>query len=231
MGCHSEGIKNATDQLRSHVISNKNDFPIEVRQQVSALYPTKENMDALIAQDRGRFQSALERASLDPGLKLGGSEIINALSDRYRRSIDLRTAAAEFGVALEEFPLLLVGAGGQSLHAQLITASAPRDQFELDFSSLIARITDAEAFLPLYAVPLLWKDYRHYCKNLIDLINLPFSEHRYLGDQSTTIGSLPPSEATQIDSEDLCRRQRPVSGDPQDPSSETFGECSLSRKD
>lgn len=148
MSCHSEGIKNVTDEIGPHVEANKSVFSLQVRQEIALMHPDKAKMDQLIQQDRGRFQSALRNAGLDPELTLGGTEMINALSDRYERKVDLRAAAAEYGVPLENFPRSLVAAGGQSLETQLQLASVPRDHFETEFGQFVERIIDGTFIAP-----------------------------------------------------------------------------------
>ena len=148
MGCHDNGIRNATDEIRNHATATKS-FPLAVREAVAALYPEKAKMDALIESDRKRFQSALRKAGLDPQLKLNGIEITNALSDRYERDVDLELAAAEFGTGVENFKETLLAAGGVGplLATRLEQGNVPRDQFEAEFSALVERVVDATAIV------------------------------------------------------------------------------------
>jgi hypothetical protein len=144
MGCHDNGIRNATDEIRDHVAAAKS-FPLAVREAVAALYPVKEEMDAILLADRERFQSALRKAGLDPQLKLNGVEMINALSDRYERDVDLDLAAAEFGTEVETLKerLLAAGGAGPLMAGRLEQGNVPRDQFEAEFASLVERVVDA----------------------------------------------------------------------------------------
>ncbi|RWC00615.1 MAG: DUF4384 domain-containing protein [Mesorhizobium sp.] len=148
MSCHSEGIKNATDEVRPHVEANKAEFSLQVRQEIELIHPDKARMDQLIQRDRERFQSALKNAGLDPDLTLGGTEMINALSDRYQRKVDLRAAAAEYGTPLETFPRSLLAAGGESLETRLQLASVPRDHFETEFGQFVEKIVDGTFIAP-----------------------------------------------------------------------------------
>jgi hypothetical protein len=144
MGCHDQGMKNATDEIRAHVAAIKT-FPLNVRETVKALYPEKTDMDRYIERDRTRFLSAMSAAGLDPTLNLGGTEMTNTLSNRYERDLDLNAAAAEFGEEPESFKRLLVAAGsvGSSLESRLTLGTVPRDQFEAEFGNLVEHILDA----------------------------------------------------------------------------------------
>jgi mono/diheme cytochrome c family protein len=149
MGCHDQGMKNATDDIRSHVTATKI-FPAEVRETVKAVYPEKPELDRIIEQDRERFISAMKRAGLDPKLQNGTEEMVNALSNRYERDIDLKSAAAEFGVAPEEAGKSLHAAGriGASFAAQLEQGTVQRDTFEEEFGGLVESVIDATFIRP-----------------------------------------------------------------------------------
>ncbi len=148
MGCHDNGIRNATDEIGPHVAATRT-FPLAVREAVAALYPAKAEMDAILVADRERFQSAMRKAGLDPQLKLNGVEMINALSDRYERDVDLDLAAAEFGADKDMFKETLLAAGGAGplLANRLEQGNVPRDQFEAEFAKLVERVIDATAII------------------------------------------------------------------------------------
>lgn len=154
MGCHDQGMKNATDEIRAHVTATRI-FPTAVRETVKSLYPEKPEFDRLIEQDRERFISAVKRAGLDPQLKDGTEEVINALSNRYERDVDLKNAAAEFGVTPEDAVKSLHGAGriGTSFSAQLEQGTVQRDIFETEFGGLVENVIDAEFIRPSPAAP------------------------------------------------------------------------------
>lgn len=144
-GCHDQGMRLAKDDIRAHVVDNRN-FPKETRDAVEALYPTHEEMDLILKQDTERFHSAMRRAGLDPSLKLGGVEPINALSNRYEKDVHLQLAAAEFGLKPEDFEAAASDRGGDPklLLRRLQQAVVPRDNFEALFASLVQKITDDE---------------------------------------------------------------------------------------
>jgi hypothetical protein len=149
MGCHDNGIRSATDEIGPHVAATRT-FPLAIREAVAALYPAKAEMDAVLVADREMFQAAMRKAGLDPQLDLNGVEMINALSDRYERDVDLDLAAAEFGAELESLKAALLSAGGAGplIANRLEQGNVPRDQFEAEFARLVERVIDATALAP-----------------------------------------------------------------------------------
>ena len=149
MGCHDQGMRNAKDEIRAQVKLTK-EFPIDVREAVDALFPTNEEFDKLIVSDRARFQTALTSAGVDPQAKLNGIEIINALSDHYEREVDVKAAAAEFGVPVDEFQKNMSMAGGAaaSMAVRLQLGTVQRDEFQGIFGSLVEHIIDARYIEP-----------------------------------------------------------------------------------
>ena len=144
-GCHDHGFRKAKDDIREHVVGDLN-FPKDVRKAVEALYPPHEVVDKLLAEDTDRFHQAMKRAGLDPSLKLDGVEMINALSNRYEKDVDLRLAAAEFGPEQDAFEKAAADLGGdaRNLLGRLQQSVVPRDNFEHQFPALVARLTDAD---------------------------------------------------------------------------------------
>ena len=149
MGCHDQGMRNAADDVLGHVAKNKI-FPSEVREIVKSIYPDKEEMDGMIKEDADTFISSMKRAGLNPGLKLNGDEMANALSNRYERDLDLRSAAAEFGTTPDELKDYLRSSGdvGSSIASQLAQGTVQRDQFEAEYGNLVENVTDAAFIKP-----------------------------------------------------------------------------------
>ena len=145
-GCHDHGFRMARDDIREHVIHDRN-FPKDVRKAVEALYPPHEVVDKYLADDTARFEDAMRRAGLDPSLKLDGIEMINALSNKYEKDVDLNLAAAEFGLKLDAFEAAAGDLGGdaRNLLNRLQQSVVPRDNFEDQFPKLVAELTDGES--------------------------------------------------------------------------------------
>jgi hypothetical protein len=147
MGCHNQGIRQATDDIRKHVLGDRT-FSKEVREQVEALYPSPEEFKDQLDGDGNRFKSAEQRAGLDPELdsQKVGVESINFLSKAYEKSVDLRLAAAEYGIAADAFAQGLADAGGESaqLKRRLEQGVLPREILEAEFKDLIVKVSDNE---------------------------------------------------------------------------------------
>jgi Domain of unknown function (DUF4384) len=146
-GCHNQGIRIGTDEIREHVLHDRT-FSKEVREQVEALYPTQEVFKAQLDEDATRFRNAMIRAGLDPELdsQKVGVESINYLSKAYEKSIDLKIAAAEYGIAAEAFAQGLADAGGEAgqIKRRLEQGVLPREILEAEFKELIVKVSDNE---------------------------------------------------------------------------------------
>ncbi len=155
-GCHDHGFRQAKDDIREHVIHDVN-FPKDVRKSVEALYPPHEVVDKYLADDTTRFEDAMRRAGLDPSLKLDGIEMINALSNKYEKDIDLNLAAAEFGLKLDNFEKVAGDLGGdaRNLLNRLQQSVVPRDNFESQFPKLVAELTDSESLFKQSDEPIV----------------------------------------------------------------------------
>ena len=149
-GCHDQGIRLAKDDIRGHIINNRN-FSKEVREAVEALYIKQEEMDRILRQDTERFQAAMLKADLDPSLKLGGIEMIGALSKQYEKNMDLGLVAAEFGLAPDAMKKAAADVGGdaQTLVRRLEQQGyVPRDNLEGTFAGLVSSFSDDQ---PIFA--------------------------------------------------------------------------------
>ena len=147
MGCHNQGIRQGTDEIRKHVFADRT-FSKDVRTDVEVLYPTNEEFKKLLDEDAGRFRNATLRAGLDPELdsQKVGVESINFLSKAYEKAIDLRIAAAEYGLLAEAFAQGLLDAGGESaqLKRRLEQGVLPREILEANFKEIIVQVSDNE---------------------------------------------------------------------------------------
>jgi hypothetical protein len=147
MGCHNLGIRQATDDIRAHVLRDRT-FSKEVRTLVEALYPEPAELKELLDQDVARFRGAMKRAGLDPELdsQKVGVESINYLSKAYEKAIDLRIAAAEYGLLAEAFAQGLADAGGEfaQLKRRLEQGVLPREILEAEFKDIIVKVSDNE---------------------------------------------------------------------------------------
>jgi hypothetical protein len=147
MGCHNQGIRQAKDDIRKHVLDDRT-FSKDVRTQVEALYPVEEEFKGVIDGDAAHFRGAMQRAGLDPELdsQKVGVESINFLSKSYEKAIDLRLAAAEYGLVADAFAQGLVNAGGEAgqIKRRLEQGALPREILEAEFKDLIVKVSDNE---------------------------------------------------------------------------------------
>lgn len=109
MSCHARGIIEKNDQVRGHVLKNKDAFAAGALETLLALYPSNEKMTALMRADGKRFQDAVALT----GAPLSATEPITALALRFEAELDLPLVAAESGLtsadllkALERYPYL-----------------------------------------------------------------------------------------------------------------------------
>lgn len=144
-GCHDQGIRKAQDDVRKQALADRS-FSKQVRDTVEAIYPPVEVMNKILDEDQARFRSAMVRAGIDPGLKVNGIEIINALAQKYDDLMDLRRTAAEFGMRPEEFKDAAANAGPKALGIarRVDQGLLPRDTLEGEFPSIFASINDEE---------------------------------------------------------------------------------------
>ncbi len=144
-GCHSQGIRQATDDIRQHVLHDPS-FPEEVRSKVAALYAPPKEMKALLEADAAHFRKAVLSAGLDPELdsQTDGVESINFLSRAYEKSVDLRIAAAEYGLAAEQLADGLAKAGAEAgrIKRRLEQGVLPREILEVEFSDLVDKVSN-----------------------------------------------------------------------------------------
>jgi uncharacterized membrane protein YgcG len=99
MGCHGKGMIEKDDQVREHVLKSSTGFTNAEKESVLALYHARNEFRALLQRDADRFRKAVEKT----GAPLTATEPVAALADRFGAEIDLKGAAAEVGVGINEF--------------------------------------------------------------------------------------------------------------------------------
>jgi tetratricopeptide (TPR) repeat protein len=95
MTCHARGMIDKADQVRAHAEKNAAAFGAERLKAVRALYPPEADFRALLKEDAERFRKAAEAT----GAKVGETEPVAALAERFEAELDLSRAAAEMGLA------------------------------------------------------------------------------------------------------------------------------------
>ena len=148
MGCHNQGIRQATDDIRKHVLARPHLLQGRAHASRGALSYAARSSRSCSIEDAGRFRNAMLRAGLDPELdsQKVGVESINFLSKAYEKAIDLRIAAAEYGLVAEAFAQGLADAGGEfaQLKRRLEQGVLPREILEADFKEIIVKVSDNE---------------------------------------------------------------------------------------
>lgn len=93
MSCHYAGIIRKSDEIRQHVLQNKDAY-FEA-DEILALYAPKETMDQLMNEDAERFRRAVEQT----GSKISesGEPVVNT-ARRFEEELDDALAAAEVGM-------------------------------------------------------------------------------------------------------------------------------------
>jgi hypothetical protein len=94
MGCHNVGMINKEDDLRWEIDQNlgEGDFDDNELDAIRALYPQRDDFNALLAIDADRFNLAVKAA----GVPLGGDrEPIVTVFNAFDEDVEIRRAAAE----------------------------------------------------------------------------------------------------------------------------------------
>jgi hypothetical protein len=94
MACHACGIIAKEDQVRPHVEKNRQAFQREELGKILALYVPRQKMQQAMDEDAERFRKAVQQT----GWRLGTTEPIAALTQRFESEVDLPLAAAELGM-------------------------------------------------------------------------------------------------------------------------------------
>jgi mono/diheme cytochrome c family protein len=99
MSCHLTGINPKADQVRDHLEKNPRAFTRTDAELIRGLYPPKDQSLKLMAEDAKRYAAAVAKT----GAKVGRTEAVGAITQRYEADLDLDLAAAEVGLTPGEF--------------------------------------------------------------------------------------------------------------------------------
>ena len=97
IGCHTEGMKNFEDEVRSVIESNPN--PPYNKAQALRLYVEKSDMDALLGKDMEKYRAALAAT----GGVFGGVEPVSRFHEAFHGPVDAAYAAAVVGLQTDTF--------------------------------------------------------------------------------------------------------------------------------
>jgi mono/diheme cytochrome c family protein len=139
IACHAEGVKPVRDDVRP-LLRAVASVPFD-RGRALALYPSQDEIDRAIEEDRARFLAASERAGCGTGDE---PEPVVALARRYDADLDPRAAAAEVGLDSEAFRrrlALLGAAAGLELEQLAVRGGGiKRAVWERSYGDLVQRM-------------------------------------------------------------------------------------------
>lgn len=134
MSCHVNGMRSFTDDVRATLPA----LSPGDQAYAEALYVENDVMKKLVVEDQERFQAAVEKTGVKPGV-----EPIAEFSERYAKSVDAVTAAHELGLTKDRF---LKGAAVNPVLSQLGLATllaggtVKRDAWEDVFGEVVEEL-------------------------------------------------------------------------------------------
>jgi hypothetical protein len=138
-------MRSLTDDVRATLSG----MPAYQRLDAEALYPENNVLAKLLSEDQSRFEAALRSTQVQPGV-----EPIAELSERYATSLDARAAAAELGMAKDEFLRRLTQnefLGQLGLATLLSGGTVKRDAWEDVFGDVILEFRAGDWIAPTRA--------------------------------------------------------------------------------
>ena len=111
ISCHYQGMKpensakvDTLDQVRTNAAGATASFSLDELDRIRELYPTHESFAKLVEADRKRFVAVLQKAGIS---RVGATEPVRALFDKFAAVLDTQTAASGFGLSVEAFEKLM----------------------------------------------------------------------------------------------------------------------------
>ncbi|MCY0991708.1 hypothetical protein OV203_31490 [Nannocystis sp. ILAH1] len=129
MSCHSEGMRRATDEVRAYAAGNTF-FDAAEQEQIAKLYAPQDEFDRAQQRDIETFAASL--AKTGSAGRVGGYEPVMAAHIAFDLDVDLRRAAAEFGISRDE---LLKNLSRLEGLVGLDRSTLRRDAFENSFAA------------------------------------------------------------------------------------------------
>lgn len=129
MSCHSEGMRLAKDEVDAFVQTVGTELSADQREQVSRLYAPADVFERAQQRDVETFANAL--AQTGAPRRVGSHEPVMAAHLAFEEPLDLRRAAAEFGVTEDQLKFRIGELVGIS---QLAGTTVDRETFEANFA-------------------------------------------------------------------------------------------------
>ncbi len=146
IGCHTEGMKTFTDQVRSVVERTAN--PLYDKDYALLLYVTQNKMDALLAEDTARYKTALEKT----GGVFGGIEPVHRFYEAFQDALEAPDAAAAVGLQTAHFlSQIREKSSLQNLGLTGLTSggNVKRDAWTQRFSEIITALNSPDTPVPI----------------------------------------------------------------------------------
>ena len=146
IGCHTEGMKTFTDQVRSVV--ERTATPLYDKDYALLLYVTQNKMDALLAEDTARYKTALEKT----GGVFGGIEPVHRFYEAFQDALEAPDAAAVVGLQTENFlSQIREKSSLQNLGLTGLTSggNVKRDAWTQRFSEIITALNSPDTPVPI----------------------------------------------------------------------------------
>ncbi len=133
IGCHTEGMKDFQDTVRTVIQRNAN--PPFNKDRALQLYTNQGTMDRLVSEDTARYRQALEAT----GGVFGGIEPVQRFYEAFQRPLDAAHAAAAVGLETERFlQRIRQNVGLKNLGLLVLeTGTIKRDTWTNQFSEVI----------------------------------------------------------------------------------------------
>ena len=151
IGCHTEGMKDFEDQVRTVVKQNPN--PPFDKARALRLYTEQSVMAAHVEKDTARYRQALEAS----GDVFGGIESIQRFHEAFQRPLDAAHAAAAVGLETETFlRKIRENASLKNLGLSVLTDASSRvkrDTWTSNFSKIVATLSSPDSSVVKPVVP------------------------------------------------------------------------------
>ncbi len=137
IGCHTEGMKTFTDQVRTVIEQTAN--PTYDKAYALLLYVPQERIDALLAEDTARYKTALEAT----GGVFGGIEPVHRFYEAFQDALEAPDAAASVGLQTDAFLTQISQKSSlQNLGLTALTSggNVKRDAWTQNFSEIITAL-------------------------------------------------------------------------------------------
>ncbi|MYK22318.1 hypothetical protein F4054_08660 [Candidatus Poribacteria bacterium] len=137
IGCHTEGMKTVTDQVRTVIEQTAN--PSYDKAYALLLYVPQDRMDALLAEDTARYRAALEKT----GGVFGGIEPVHRFYEAFQGALEAPDAAGAVGLQTDAFLAQIREKSSlQNLGLTALTngGNVKRDAWTQNFSDIITAL-------------------------------------------------------------------------------------------